>query len=240
MKLKKYNDFIKESFSTSQQYADFLTSKAVSTDLFNDSLFDVKTFARVNNYRYLVDSKGHAINTEVDDNEKYKILYTCQIQYSLVPGKNDFNKILDNLNTIKISVEEMIDRVESEGLKLDKNVYDVDKTTGHERVIHTFSISFINDGISTKELKDTFDIYKTSQDKEYLDGLKRLRQIYKEDNIDFDRYMDTTDDEEYIEVGVSLGDDLYGVASYNTETKQFSIDEDEIANSIDAYREDNQ
>ena len=240
MKLKRYNDFIKESFSTSQQYADFLTSKAVSTDLFNDSLFDVKTFARVNNYRYLVDSKGHAINTEVDDNEKYKILYTCQIQYSLVPGKNDFNKILDNLNTIKISVEEMIDRVESEGLKLEVNEYWLDKTTGHERVIHTFSISFISNEISTKELKDTFDIYKTSQDKEYLDGLKRLRQIYKEDNIDFDRYMDTTDDEEYIEVGVSLGDDLYGVASYNTETKQFSIDEDEIANSIDAYREDNQ
>ena len=240
MKLKKYNDFIKESFSTSQQYADFLTSKAVSTDLFNDSLFDVKTFARVNNYRYLVDSKGHAINTEVDDNEKYKILYTCQIQYSLVPGKNDFNKILDNLNTIKISVEEMIDRVESEGLKLEVNEYWLDKTTGHERVIHTFSISFISNEISTKELKDTFDIYKTSQDKEYLDGLKRLRQIYKEDNIDFDRYMDTTDDEEYIEVGVSLGDDLYGVASYNMNTKQFTIDEDEIVASVNAYREDNQ
>ena len=240
MKLKRYNDFIKESFGTSQQYADFLTSKAVSTDLFNDSLFDVKTFARVNNYRYLVDSKGHAINTEVDDNEKYKILYTCQIQYSLVPGKNDFNKILDNLNTIKISVEEMIDRVESEGVKLDRNVYDVDKTTGHERVIHTFTISFISDEISTKELKDTFDIYKTSQDKEYLDGLKRLRQIYKEDNIDFDRYMDTTDDEEYIEVGVFIGDDLYGVASYNMKTKQFTIDEDEIVASVNAYREDNQ
>ena len=240
MKLKKYNDFIKESFSTSQQYADFLTSKAVSTDLFNDSLFDVKTFARVNNYRYLVDSKGHAINTEVDDNEKYKILYTCQIQYSLVPGKNDFNKILDNLNTIKISVEEMIDRVESEGLKLEVNEYWLDKTTGHERVIHTFSISFISNEISTKELKDTFDIYKTSQDKEYLDGLKRLRQIYKEDNIDFDRYMDTTDDEEYIEVGVFLGDDLYGVASYNMNTKQFTIDEDEIVASVNAYREDNQ
>ena len=47
--------------------------------------------------------------------------------------------------------------------------------------------------------------------------------------------MDTTDDEEYIEVGVFLGDDLYGVASYNMKTKQFTIDEDEIANSIDAY-----
>jgi hypothetical protein len=240
MKLKKYNDFIKESFSTSQQYANFLTSKAISTDIFNDSLFDVKQFSRVSNFRYLVDSKGHAVNTEVDDNEKYRLLYTCQIQYSLVPGKNDFNKVLDNLNTIKISVEEMIDRVESEGLKLDRNVYDVDKTTGHERVIHTFTISFISDEISTKELKDTFDIYKTSQDKEYLDGLKQLRNIYREEGIDFDRYMDTTDMDEYIQIGVFMGEDLYGVASYNTETKQFSIDDDEIVSSVNAYREDNQ
>ena len=240
MKLKRYNDFIKESFGTSQQYANFLTSKAISTDIFNDSLFDVKQFSRVNNFRYLIDSKGNTVNAEVDDNEKYRLFYTCQIQYSLVPGKNDFNKVLDNLNTIKISVEEMIDRVESEGLKIDKNEYWLDKTTGHERVIHTFSISFISDEISTEELKDTFDIYKTSQDKEYLEGLKRLRQIYREEGIDFDRYMDTTDMDEYIQIGVFIGEDLYGVASYNTETKQFSIDEDEIANSIDAYREDNQ
>jgi hypothetical protein len=240
MKLKKYNDFIKESFGTSQQYANFLTSKAISTDIFNDSLFDVKQFARVNNFRYLIDTKGHAVNTEVDDNEKYRLLYTCQIQYSLAPGKNDFNKVLDNLNTIKISVEEMIDRVESEGLKLDKNEYWLDKTTGHERVVHTFSISFISDEISTKELKDIFDIYKTSQDKEYLEGLKRLRQIYREEGIDFDRYMDTTDMDEYIQIGVFIGEDLYGVASYNTETKRFSIDEDEIVASVNAYREDNQ
>ena len=246
MKLKKYNDFIKESFGTSQQYANFLTSKAISTDIFNDSLFDVKQFAKINNFRYLVDTKGHSVNTEVDDNEKYRLLYTCQIQYSLIPGKNDFNKVLDNLNTIKISVEEMIDRVESEGLKLDKNEYWLDKTTGHERVIHTFSISFISDEISTEELKDTFDIYNTSQDKEYLEGLKKLRDIYREEGIDFDRYMDTnadamgiTDDEEYIQVGVFLGDDLYGVASYNTKTKRFTIDENEISDSISAYREDN-
>jgi hypothetical protein len=240
MKLKKYNDFIKESFGTSQQYANFLTSKAISTDIFNDSLFDVKQFAKINNYRYLVDSKGHAVNTEVDDNEKYRLLYTCQIQYSLVPGKNDFNKVLDNLNTIKISVEEMIDRVESEGLKLEQNEYWLDKTTGHERVIHTFSISFISDEISTEELKNIFDIYNTSQDKEYLDGLKQLRNIYREEGIDFDRYMDTTDMDEYIQIGVFMGEDLYGVASYNTETKQFSIDSDEISDSINAYREDNQ
>lgn len=235
MKLKKYNDFIKESFSTSQQYANFLTSKAISTDIFNDSLFDVKQFSRVSNFRYLVDSKGHAVNTEVDDNEKYRLLYTCQIQYSLVPGKNDFNKVLDNLNTIKISVEEMIDRVESEGVKLDKNEYWLDKTTGHERVIHTFSISFISNEISTEELKGIFDIYNTSQDKEYLEGLKKLREIYRKEDIDFDRYMDTTDMDEYIQVGMFIADDLYGVASYNTETKQFTIDEDEVATSIDDY-----
>ena len=240
MKLKKYNDFIKESFGTSKEYQDLLTSKSIDLELFNDSLFDVKQFAKVNNFRYLVDTQGHAVNTEVDGNEKYRLLYTCQIQYSLVPGKNDFNKVLDNLNTIKISVEEMIDRVESEGVKLDRNVYDVDKTTGHERVIHTFTISFISDEISTKELKDTFDIYKTSQDKEYLDGLKQLRNIYREEGIDFDRYMDTTDMDEYIQIGVFMGEDLYGVASYNTETKQFSIDDDEIVSSVNAYREDNQ
>ncbi len=240
MKLKKYSDFIKESFGTSQQYANFLKSKAISTDIFNDSLFDVKQFARVNNYRYLVDTKGHAVNTEVDDNEKYKLLYTCQIQYSLIPGKNDFNKVLDNLNTIKISIDEMIDRVEEEGLKLEKSEYDVDKTTGHERVVHTFSISFISNEISTEELKDVFNSYNTTKDKEYLEGLKRLRDIYREKGIDFDRYMDTTDDDEYILVGVFIGEDLYGVASYNTRTKQFTIDEDEIYDSVDAYREDNQ
>ena len=240
MKLKKYNDFIKESFSTSQQYADFLTSKAISSDIFNDSLFDVKQFSKVSNYRYLIDTKGHAVNTEVDDNEKYRLLYICNIQYSLVPGKNDFNKVLDNLNTIKISIDEMIDRVEEEGLKLEGNVYDVDKTTGHERVIHTFSISFISNEISTEELKDVFNSYNTTKDKEYLEGLKRLRDIYREKGIDFNRYMDTTEDDEYILVGVFIGEDLYGVASYNTRTKQFTIDEDEIYDSVDAYREDNQ
>ena len=247
MKLKKYNDFIKESFSTSQQYADFLTSKAISSDIFNDSLFDVKQFARVSNYRYLVDTKGHAINTEVDDNEKYKLLYTCQIKYSLIPGKNDFNKVLDNLNTIKISIDEMIDRVESEGVKIDENEYWLDKTTGHERVIHTFSISFISDEISTEELKKSYTDYINFQDKEYLAGLKRLRDIYREESIDFDRYMDTVDDEEYIQVGfqfmptgVLFDDELYQVASYNTKTKQFTIDEDEIVASVNAYREENQ
>jgi hypothetical protein len=239
MKLKKYNDFIKESFGTSQQYSDFLKSKAISTDVFNDSLFDVKQFARVNNYRYLVDTKGHAVNTEVDDNEKYRLLYNCQIQYSLVPGKNDFNKVLDNLNTIKISVDEMIDRVEEEGLKLEKNEYWLDKTTDG-KVIHTFSISFISSEISTEELKNIFNIYNTTQDKEYLEGLKKLRNIYRVEGIDFDRYMDTSDMDEYIQVGMFIGDDLYGVASYNTETKQFTFDEDEILDSVSAYREDNQ
>lgn len=235
MRLKRYNDFINESFGTSQQYANFLTSKAIPSDIFNDSLFDVKQFARVNNFRYLVDSKGHAVNTDVDDNEKYKMLYTCQIQYSLVPGKNDFNKILDNLNTIKISLDEMIDRVESEGLKLESNEYLLDKTTGHERVIHTFSISFLGEEINTEELKKYYTDYISFQDKEYLEGLKRLRQIYREDNIDFDRYMDTNDDEEFIQVGVFINDDLYGVGTYNKNTKVFSIDENEIANSIDDY-----
>ena len=65
--------------------------------------------------------------------------------------------------------------------------------------------------------------------------MKKLREIYRKKDIDFDRYMDTTDMDEYIQVGMFIADDLYGVASYNTETKQFTIDEDEVATSIDDY-----
>jgi hypothetical protein len=132
----------------------------------------------------------------------------------------------------------MIDRVEAEELKLEKNEYWLDKTTGHERVIHTFSISFISDEISTEELKDIFNTYNTSQDKEYLDGLKQLRNIYREEGIDFDRYMDINVIDEYTQIGVFMGDDIYGVASYNTKTKQFTIDENEISDSVSAYREE--
>jgi len=241
MKLKKYNDFIKESFGTSGEYNNYLKEKSIDLDLFDDSLFDVKQFATVRTYRYLVDSKGHTINTEVDDNEKYKILYTCQIQYNLVPGKNDFNKTLDNLNTIKISLEEMIDRVEAEGLKIDKNEYWIDKLlTNTEKITHTFSISFTSDEIDTKELKDKFDIYNTTQDKEYLEGLKKLRNIYRAEDIDFDRYMDTTDQDELILIGMFISDDLYGVGEYNTETKEFTIDRQEISDSVEAYNEENE
>jgi hypothetical protein len=238
MKLKKYNDFIKESFGTSGEYNNFLKSKSIDLDLFDDSLFDVKQFAKVNTYRYLIDSKGHTINTEVDDNEKYKILYTCQIQYNLNSGKNDFNKTLDNLNTIKISLEEMIDRIESQGLKLDKNEYWSDKILMNvDKITHTFSISFKSDEIDTKELKDKFDIYNTTQDDEYLEGLKKLRNIYRAEDIDFDRYMDTTDQDEIILIGMFIGDDLYGVGEYNSETKEFTIDRQEIGASVDAYNE---
>ena len=238
MKLKKYNDFIKESFGTSGEYNNFLKSKSIDLDLFDDSLFDVKQFAKVNTYRYLIDSKGHTINTEVDDNEKYKILYTCQIQYNLNSGKNDFNKVIDNLNTIKISLEEMIDRIESQGLKLDKNEYWSDisgLTIAEYKITHTFSISFLSDEIDTKELKDKFDIYNTAQDKEYLEGLKKLRNIYRAEDIDFDRYMDTTDQDEIILIGMFIGDYLYGVGEYNTQTKEFTIDRQEISDSVEAY-----
>jgi hypothetical protein len=47
--------------------------------------------------------------------------------------------------------------------------------------------------------------------------------------------MDTVDDEEYIQVGVFFDDELYQVATYNTKTKQFTIDMEEIVKSIDDY-----
>jgi len=32
-----------------------------------------------------------------------------------------------------------------------------------------------------------------------------------------------------------IGDDLYGVGEYNTETKEFTIDRQEISDSVEAY-----
>ena len=52
--------------------------------------------------------------------------------------------------------------------------------------------------------------------------------------------MDTTDDNELILIGMFVGDDIYGVASYNTITKQFIIDENEIEETVNIYREENQ
>jgi len=245
MKLKKYSEFINESFGTSKEYQDLLTSKAISLDIFYDSLFDVKQFATVKSFRYLVDSEGKAVNTDVDDSKKYRMLYVCQIQYNLAPGKNNFNKLVDNLNTIKISIEEMIDRVESEGLKLESSDYWVDKTTGHERINNSFSISFLGEEIDTKELKNSFEEYGKFNDKEYLEGLRRLRAVYDNEGIDFDKYMDTQEDGDFIMVGfvlesVEYGDiDIYGVGVYNRGTKIFTINEEEIEESISAYRIEN-
>ena len=234
MKLKRYNDFINESFAMSKEYQDFLKSKAISLDIFYDSLFDVKQIASVNIYRYLVDSKGHSVNTEINNEETYKMLYQCKIHYTVNSGKNDIGKIIENLSTIKISIEEMIDRVENEGLKLKENAYKLVSN------MHAFEVQFTSDDINKEELKGVYKDYISFQDKEYLAGLNDLRNIYRIENIDFDRYMDTVDDEEYIQVGVFIGDDLYGVGTYNKNTKVFSIDEDEIANSIYAYIEENQ
>jgi hypothetical protein len=245
VRLKKYNDFINESFGTSKEYQYFLTSKAISLDIFYDSLFDVKQFATVKAFRYLVDSEGKTVNTDVDDKKKYRMLYVCQIQYNLVPGKNNFNKIVDNLNTIKISIEEMIDRVESEGLKLEDNQYWIDKTTGHERINQSFSISFLGDEINTQELKKSFDEYGKFNDKEYLDGLRILRDFYIREDIDFDKHMDTQEDGNHIIIGfvlesVETGDiDIYGIGYYNRAIKRFTINEEEIKRSIEAYRLEN-
>jgi hypothetical protein len=43
--------------------------------------------------------------------------------------------------------------------------------------------------------------------------------------------MDTVDEEEYTLVGVFIGD-LYQVGTYNTRTKQFTIDRQEVDDSI--------
>ena len=88
-----------------------------------------------------------------------------------------------------------------------------------------------------EELKKTYIQYSTLQDKEYLDGLKQLRTYYASADINFDNIMDTNEDENIIMVGVFIDEDIYGIASYNRETKKFTIDYQEVDNTIDIYRD---
>lgn len=163
---------------------------------------------------------------------EYIIIY---IQYKLIPGRNKFNTILNNLNIINTSIEELIDRCESNGLKLEDNVYLIDKSTGHERIYHTFIISFIGDEININDLKDIYNKYINFQDKEYIEGIKKLSEIYKEHGINFNDQMDLLDNGNYIEIGFNVDDDIYDVATYNKENKKFTIDRDEIDRSIESW-----
>jgi len=239
MKLKKYNNFlIKESFTSSDEYYDYLTKNQVGKDLFFDNLLEVTDIPGIKTHYYtsVIDSEGHLLNDKVEPNGKYRIQYTVMIDYwFMIPDKHNFSKFsnqLEQLNTIKNSIDEMIDRV-SDKVKLDKN-----EVTSTGKFI--FVIGFTQE-IDNNELLNAYDEWEKYTGPEYQAGIERLRKIYKNAQsyvvgagpIDLDKHIDTNTGDGYILIGF-FGDDeeLYGIAQFDKETKRFVIDKEEIIDSI--------
>lgn len=239
MRLKRYNNFlIKESFSTSNEYYDFIRNNKIDKEIFFDNLLEVTDIPGVKTHFYtsIIDSNGKLLNDVVEPNETYRMQYTVMIEYwFLTPDKHDFNKFsnqLEHLNTIKNSIEEMIDRV-SDKVKLDKN-----EVTSTGKL--TFVIGFTQE-INNEELSKSFNIWHNYTGEEYQEGIQKLRKMYKNAQayvvgarpIDLDKYMDTNDADEYILIGFFADDEeLYGIGQFDKETKEFVIDKHEVINSI--------
>jgi hypothetical protein len=232
--IKKFNDFqINESFSQSKEYNDFLKSISKSKEFFLSNLEEVSDLdnTRISYYNYIVDSNGHMINIDVDRKESYIIKYVISIDYKMQKEykTNDFFNVIDDLNIIKLSIEEMIDRCKEEvTLSLNKVLNgDVNK------------ISFIIHFDGKLESKDLFNSYKNweeFEDKEYKIGIEELVELYKKEGIDLNKFLDTQDAGDYKDIGFVTDDgEIYIIAHYNIEKKKFTIDRAEVRESINWY-----
>ena len=242
MIITKFDKFINESFIHSKEYSDFLKSEyIINKSFFTDSLMEVNDIPNcsIKFYTNIVDSKGHLINTKLEDKE-YKVNYIINISYKTKSdlNSNEFESILENLNTIQISFSEMKDRcLDDNRLKLIDDSVTVGKDQYDHRVenMYKFSVKFESD-LDINKLKMYYNQWVDFEDEEYIKGIKELEEIYKKEGIDFYKHMDTNDDETLLQVGF-FGDDgeLYVIATYNKETKQFFIDEGEVDISIHHY-----
>ena len=232
--IKKFNDFqINESFSQSKEYNDFLKSKSKGKEFFLNNLEEVSDLdnTRISYYNYIVDSNGHMINVDVNRKENYIIKYVISIDYKMQKEykTDNFFNVIDDLNIIKLSIEEMIDRCKEEvTLSLNKVLNDdVNKIS--------FIIHF--DGkLESKDLYNSYKDWEEFEDKEYKIGIEELVELYKEEGIDLNKFLDTQDAGDYKDIGFVTDDgEIYIIAHYNIEKKKFTIDRDEVRESINWY-----
>lgn len=242
MRIKKYNNFlIKESFTSSDDYYDFLRKvekdTGINKEFFTDSLLEVSDISsvRISYHCNLYDIDGKIINENISKDSNHKIVYSIIIDHNIKVGEfafDEFTSKLSELNTITNSILEMIDRCISK-IKLKSNKV---VTSGK----NTFIISFEND-IDNDELRKYYNAWGLHYNTpEYIKGILKLEKMYDDVNINLYDYMDTLDDEMSIQIGF-FGDDeeLYAVASFNRSTKRFSIDEDEFLASVQSFKENN-
>lgn len=170
------------------------------------------------------------VNVDIDKNDTYVIKYVIVIDYKMQKEyeTDNFFKVIDDLNTIKISIEEMIDRCEGE-LKLSLNkVLNDDAKLGF--VIH------FDGEISSKELYNTYKDWEKFEDSEYKNGIEELVNMYYGEGIDLFKFLDTQDTGKYKDIGFVTDDgEIYIIAHYNRIKKIFTIDRGEVRESINWY-----
>lgn len=232
MKLKKFNDFIiNESFSQSKEYVDFVKSIAKKRTFFTDNLlevYDLGNKVNVSYYSYIIDSAGHLINVDIDKDDKYKMRYIISIDYLTKEeynNSNEFFKIIDDLNIIKISIEELIERC-GEYLHLSLN------RVLNEKNKISFIIHFEED-IKNEDLINAYNNWLEFEDEEYKEGMRELYEIYHDEEIDIAKFIDTNHTPETIDIGFMADDDIFVIARYYRKSKQFIIDKSELYNSIE-------
>jgi hypothetical protein len=237
--IKKFNNFqINESFSQSKEYDDLLKSKSKDKSFFLDNLEEVSDLSntKISYYSYIVDSKGHMVNVDIDKNDTYVIKYVIVIDYKMQKEyeTDNFFKVIDDLNTIKISIEEMIDRCEGE-LKLSLNKV----LNGDAGIAVNHKLGFVIhfDGeISSKDLYKTYKNWEKFEDSEYKNGIEELVNMYYGEGIDLFKFLDTQDAGEYKDIGFVTDDgEIYIIAHYNRIKKIFTIDRGEVRESINWY-----
>lgn len=237
MKIKKFNNFslIKESFSQSKEYVDFVKSIAKKRTFFTDNLlevYDLGNKVNVSYYSYIVDSAGHLINVDIDKDDEYKMRYIISIDYLTKEeynNSNDFFKIINDLNIIKVSIEELIDRC-GEYLHLSLN------RVLNEKNKISFIIHFEED-IKNEDLINAYNNWLKFEDEEYREGMRKLDEIYYGESIALSKFLDTNHTPETIDIGFMGDDEIYVIARYHRKSKQFIIDRSEIAASIEWFEE---
>jgi hypothetical protein len=125
MIIKKFEKFnINESFI--QTYDELLSSKSKPESFFLDSLLDVYDMSpktKVDYYNYIIDDTGHMIDAgklkNIED-YNYRIRYVVVIKFNTPSdiSLDEYEKELDGISTIILSIREMISRCIGGGLEL--------------------------------------------------------------------------------------------------------------------------
>lgn len=248
MRIKRYRDFsLNESFGLSKELWGYISKNSLDTSELHDSLIELEDNRNINIQitRHIIDKEGHIIGINLDENQEYRVKYDLRIDYNLPSnGKIDkFYEIQEQLNSISMCIQEMIDRVSDRVILKRDNFKISESTIGQKEVVYNFVLEFLSEPINIEVLNKYYQEYKsrsTHFSPEFNDGIKKLTDHYRnKERIDLLKFLDTSEPEnfDYIIVGFMTEDDIYGIADYDKQTKKFSIDWSEVEASIDWYRE---